>query len=88
MGRVRPAEAGGTSHMNAAELARLLNQTCRQCRGKGCKVCERSGRAVPPSQVEAELRAWLGPITAADEADVLKACRSIRRRRRTVLSAD
>lgn len=65
--------------MTARELARLITEPF----GPKCKRCGRADRRIPAEQVERELVAFAAGLTGADEMDVLKACRSIRQRRKT-----
>lgn len=73
--------------MNTHRLAKLINDPCPRCGGAGqkCRLCKGSGRRLPPDQVEAELRSLVKIALAPTEVELLKACRSVRNRRRQLL---
>jgi hypothetical protein len=67
--------------MTARELARLITEPF----GPRCRKCGRSDRRIPADQVERELKAWARSLLSATVSDLLKACRSVRQRMRTVV---
>jgi hypothetical protein len=69
----------------ASEMADRLNAKCPKCDGGGCKICEGSGRLVPPSKTKQELSSWFSSVMAANMNDIEKARASIRRRTATVI---